>query len=190
PPDPAAVVRRGGAPATRAPRGRRLAGVEHLFYDDVVLPVVAEVVGIPELALHRGGDLLQRHPLLRAVAEPGVGLPEVAVRGVEDVHVPTVPAERDLDDHVQSVEADIGRHLESAPDRRFRSPQPHLELVRRCRQAGSLASCRELRHCRAVAYRWRCCTAERVACLAGNLRQYLHRIWPEPTQLTFMRWGG
>src|SRR4029077_11290813 len=107
-PDAAAVVGRGGTPpprATRVPRG--LVMVENLLHPDVVVPVVAEIVGVAQLAVDRGGDLFQRHRLFRAVTQVGGGGPETAVGGFEDVQVAVVPAECDLDDGVQPVEADV-----------------------------------------------------------------------------------
>src|SRR6266511_130128 len=73
-PDAAAVLRRGGASPTGAARiGRRLVAVEDLLNQDVVFPVVAEVVGVAQLAVHRRGVLLQRHRRLSAVSQVGGG---------------------------------------------------------------------------------------------------------------------
>src|SRR5262249_58845901 len=49
PPDPAAVLGRAGAATTGTPRVRHLRfGDEHVLHQDVVLPVVAEVVGVAQ----------------------------------------------------------------------------------------------------------------------------------------------
>src|SRR6266536_1264786 len=56
-PDASAVIRWGGAPPARAARIARCpVPVEHLFYQDVLLPVVAEVVGVTDLTPHAWGD--------------------------------------------------------------------------------------------------------------------------------------
>jgi len=183
-PDAAAVVGRGGTPPTRAPRvPRRLVVVEYLLHQDVVVPVVAEVVGVAQRAVQRGGDLLQRHRCFRAATQVGVGGTETAVGGFEDVQVAVVPAECDLDDGVQPGEADVGGHLEAPPDRWLRAPQPHLDLIDRRRPVGLLAFGRQGGRRRPAARRVRRPGTERAARVPCQLRQHLQRCEPDPARI-------
>lgn len=94
-----------------------------------MIPVVSEVVDIPEFASFGGGDLFQGDRFLGAVAELAVGRAELAVGCLEDVQVAVIPAEGGLDHLVQLRQADVGGDFQPTPDRWFRAPESHLELI-------------------------------------------------------------
>lgn len=62
-PHASAVLRWGSPPATDTARVRHgRITIEDLFHQDVVLPTVTEIVGVVELVVHGGSDLLQVDP--------------------------------------------------------------------------------------------------------------------------------
>lgn len=85
-PHAAAVVGWGRTPPADTYRvGGRWVGECRLLDQDVVFPVVAEVIGVANLVLDRWRNLFEGDRGIRAVPEVTVGAPELAVRGVEDV---------------------------------------------------------------------------------------------------------
>jgi hypothetical protein len=124
------VFRRAGPLAAHA-RGVPLVrlGAEDVLDDDLVLPPVAEVVGVQKpatLRTHR----VQPHVELVAQGQltVRVGLAVLHALDVEGMQVAILPTHRELDDAVQPVERVSTRHEDSPPHRRHDVRQRHLQL--------------------------------------------------------------
>src|SRR5205809_1125470 len=87
-------------------------------HEDLVLPVVAEVVGVAE-ASAEVDEFAERGLALVAEPELAVGDAELRLTEGEHVHVVVLPAERRLEDLVQLIEAGVGAKLQPPPDRRL-----------------------------------------------------------------------
>ncbi len=88
-----------------------------------MLPVVTEVVGIGDRGCARGQDITQTNPrgIFGQRSAPAV-IHRDAVRLAVDHHLPEMiiePAHRGLDDVMQDLEGDRGRHFDLPPDRRI-----------------------------------------------------------------------
>ena len=118
-PGAAAVLWRAGALGDDQDRvGDVRVGVEQVFDDDLVLPVVAEVVGVAE-ASAEVDELAECDLALVAEPELGIGVAELLLAEGEHVHVVVLPAERCLEDLVQVIEAGVGAEMQPPPDRRL-----------------------------------------------------------------------
>ena len=139
-PDAAAVVGWGRTPSADAGRevGGRVGG-GRLLDENVVFPVVAEVVRVADLVLDRGCDLFEGDGGVRAVPEVAVGVPELTVSGFEGVQVVAVPAESGQDRLVEPVEGDVAGYQQPPPDRRVCAAQADLDLVDRRRPDSTTA---------------------------------------------------
>jgi tRNA G18 (ribose-2'-O)-methylase SpoU len=132
--DPAAALFGGGAPPAGAPGiPDAWRGGADGFHHDVVPPLIAEVVQVPDLGLHLARDLRERDP--RLVFAPGdVILGRVAerpARRLELVMMAVVPAEHRLERLVHQVEPHVGGEFQPSPHRRLGPAQAHLDLVDR-----------------------------------------------------------
>ena len=157
---PAAVVRRRGPPAVEAVRGvDGRVGRQDVLDDDVVLPVVAEVVAVEQLRSLARRDAAQRHPafvldaLLLAPPDIELRRSEPAAAGLELVEVAVGPGEDSLEHRVQGREGGGARHLDAPPDRRADVAEGDLQLVDRgwLGSLRNLLSARRLRRCGARA---------------------------------------
>ncbi len=104
-------------------------GVEEVFDCDLVLPVIAEVIGVVKLVADAADQLAEAHTALVGVTELGVWQAEFLRPAGEHVHVAVLPAERGDDDLVEMIEAGVGAKLQPSPDRRLgHSQQLDLDL--------------------------------------------------------------
>ncbi len=131
--DAAAILRRAG-PLARDQRRVGLLRVERLdlLDDDLVLPIVAEVVDVAEALdapLDQRAELDVAVVVGGLVARPGivVGLTIAAVADLELMQVVVLPAHRRLDDPVQHVQAAVGGDADPTPDGRPQAAQRDLE---------------------------------------------------------------
>jgi len=122
-PHPTAVLRRATALASEA-HGVAPAGIgrEHLLEDDVVLPVIAEVVDVADALSGFPEQVGDRDSALVAVTEFRVGQPVVDATRFEGMEVVVLPPHRDLDHVVEPAEPHGGGHEQPAPDRRLGCP--------------------------------------------------------------------
>src|SRR5690606_25081191 len=116
--DAAAVLGRTSTSAVEARGGHGIcAGLGDALHRDHVLPTVAVVVEVDEGrtgACDRtdgGGPFIDHQQLIGHVRHP-----ETCIPSSEVVQVRVRPAEGDLQDVVQRVQRDFGRHDESPPD--------------------------------------------------------------------------
>ena len=132
-PDPAAVLRRPiPAPAGAARVGHSRLGRDDLLHNDVVPPVVAEVVAVHHLRPLGPGHLGERGGGLVLPFSPVVILvrrAELTAHRLEGVQVIVVPVEGDLQDRVHEVQRHRAGNLKPPPDRRLRAVQAHLDPV-------------------------------------------------------------
>jgi hypothetical protein len=98
-------------------------GVEQIFDDDLVLPVITEVVGVAETVACACDQFAESDLALVAEPELAVGDAELLVAEGEHVHVVVLPAERRLDDLVQLIKAGVCAELQPPPDRRLGDSQ-------------------------------------------------------------------
>jgi hypothetical protein len=94
-------------------------GVEQLLDEDLVLPVIAEVIGVEELIADAAEKLADAHRSLVGELELGIWRPEPLGAPLEDVHVVARPAEGGDDRLVQAIEAHVRADLKLPPYRRF-----------------------------------------------------------------------
>ena len=108
-------------------------GGEDVLDEEVVLPGVAEVVGVAQPGAGAGGQVLQpgRAFVGGLVPELEVGPGVAAAAGLEGVQVGVLPAERHLDDLVQLRQGGCGGQAQPPPDRRLGSVQGDLDLIHR-----------------------------------------------------------
>jgi len=129
-PDATAVLRWAGAPAGEAAGiGNAWLDIGDGFDDNVMFPVVTEVVGVVELRTGAWGNLAESLRRRAADIQVTVGDPVPCAWGLEDPHVVVLPAEGGLDDVVQFFESAARGHLHAAPNRRPGVPQSDLDCV-------------------------------------------------------------
>src|SRR5258705_12574358 len=135
--NPAAILRGAGVRAGET-NGMFALGIgrQNLLDEYLVLPAVAEIVLINKIAFHRrshfsDGVAFLADGLPAKIHHVRVGSAVESVADDELVQMTVGPTHYSLDDAVQSIERHVRANNNTAPDRRLRTLQRDLQLIKR-----------------------------------------------------------